>query len=823
MDKLTIISGCLFLAADIFAIASIANPDWINTGESAGALTVGLVRQCQTLHGRDRTCIPPRLPPEWVTTLFFIIMGIISLTVTCGLLVASHWRREATKYARWIAFTGMILFCMAALIFPIGFYINEVGGQPYKLPNNTVVGSSYVLFVLAIFFTIDLTYSSCDVHFLWRESQRAVALQNKIKGMCPGMMGDALISVMQEVIILVDVSVTNSMYIIHIQHSLRLLLEQQMTNQECFNITAMKRNGTACQVDRFTSSYKAEANGSVCRTQGNGHPCTNETKSSASTKHSFNRVVPRWSKAADCTGNRCVGSLNGTRTVTALVTGGGGYFGYRLGCALVRCGISVILLDLHKPKWDIPEGAVFLQSDIRDYGALYKVCDGVGCVFHVASYGMSGPEQLKKAQIESVNVGGTNNVIRVCTQRNITRLIYTSTVNVVFEGSPIEQGDEETVPYVPLDKHVDQYSKTKAIADQMVLGANGTPLKGGTTLRTCVLRPPGIYGPEEWRHLQRVAVNIERRLFSFSFGNRHAKMNWVHIDNLVQAHLLAAEALTAGKGYIASGQIYYINDGESVNLFEWLTPLHVGQYSKTKAIADQMVLGANGTPLKGGTTLRTCVLRPPGIYGPEEWRHLQRVAVNIERRLFSFSFGNRHAKMNWVHIDNLVQAHLLAAEALTAGKGYIASGQIYYINDGESVNLFEWLTPLFEKLGHSRPLIHLPVSLVYTAAILMECLHVALRPVIEIPLLLTRNEVRNIAVTHTFKIDKARRQLGFCPKQYSFTDSVDFYMESRAEEQSFLSVCLKATLIIWSLLALLFLSCFWDDLSILKTSNETGH
>ncbi|XP_074202338.1 modulator of smoothened protein isoform X3 [Camelus bactrianus] len=117
MDKLTIISGCLFLAADIFAIASIANPDWINTGESAGALTVGLVRQCQTIHGRDRTCIPPRLPPEWVTTLFFIIMGIISLTVTCGLLVASHWRREATKYARWIAFTGRFLCGFKALYY----------------------------------------------------------------------------------------------------------------------------------------------------------------------------------------------------------------------------------------------------------------------------------------------------------------------------------------------------------------------------------------------------------------------------------------------------------------------------------------------------------------------------------------------------------------------------------------------------------------------------------------------------------------------------------------------------------------------------------
>ncbi|KTF85072.1 hypothetical protein cypCar_00021702 [Cyprinus carpio] len=154
MDKLTIISGCLFLAADIFAIASIASPDWINTGGQEGALTVGLVKQCQTIHGRNRVCISPSLPPEWITTLFFIILGIISLSITCGLLVISQWWREATKYARWIAFMGMVLFCMAALIFPVGFYINQVGGQPYKLPNNTVVGSSYVLFVLSIFFTI---------------------------------------------------------------------------------------------------------------------------------------------------------------------------------------------------------------------------------------------------------------------------------------------------------------------------------------------------------------------------------------------------------------------------------------------------------------------------------------------------------------------------------------------------------------------------------------------------------------------------------------------------------------------------------------------
>uniref|UniRef100_A0A674JCH0 von Willebrand factor A domain containing 3A n=1 Tax=Terrapene triunguis TaxID=2587831 RepID=A0A674JCH0_9SAUR len=42
----------------------------------------------------------------------------------------------------------------------------------------------------------------------------------------------------RRVVILVDISVTNSLYIIHIQHSLRLLLEEQMSNKDFFNIIA---------------------------------------------------------------------------------------------------------------------------------------------------------------------------------------------------------------------------------------------------------------------------------------------------------------------------------------------------------------------------------------------------------------------------------------------------------------------------------------------------------------------------------------------------------------------------------------------------------
>ncbi|XP_075035805.1 putative short-chain dehydrogenase/reductase family 42E member 2 [Mixophyes fleayi] len=368
-----------------------------------------------------------------------------------------------------------------------------------------------------------------------------------------------------------------------------------------------------------------------------------------------NGVVPHQTRISTCMPSAHPGTWE---IAKVMVTGGAGYLGHNLGCTLIKLGYSVILFDIHKPNWELPNRATFIQGDIRDYDSLYKACEGVDCVFHVASFGMSGYQQLQKKQIESINVGGTQIVIDVCIQRNIPRLIYTSTVNVVFGGNYIEEGDEETTHYYPLDKQVDHYSKTKTIADQMILAANGTPLMGGSRLLTCVLRPPGIYGPDERRHLPRLVANAEKRLLCFKF-----------------------------------------------------------------------------------------------------W--------------------NDRTKMNWIHLYNLIEAHVLAAEALTASKGYIASGKAYYIHDGEHVNFHEWFHPMFKKLGFPDPWITLPCSLVYAAALILEYVHLVLRPFIDLNPLLTRNEVMKIAVMHTFRIDKARKELGYNPKKFSFADSVDFYMKSR--------------------------------------------
>lgn len=41
------------------------------------------------------------------------------------------------------------------------------------------------------------------------------------------------------------------------------------------------------------------------------------------------------------------------------------------------------------------------QADVRDEEALLRACEGVDCVFHVASYGMSGAEKVSPTDLES--------------------------------------------------------------------------------------------------------------------------------------------------------------------------------------------------------------------------------------------------------------------------------------------------------------------------------------------------------------------------------------------------------------------------------------
>ncbi|KAM9764590.1 short-chain dehydrogenase/reductase family 42E member 1 [Menidia menidia] len=347
--------------------------------------------------------------------------------------------------------------------------------------------------------------------------------------------------------------------------------------------------------------------------------------------------------------------MENTSSNRVLITGGCGYFGYRLASALHKKGAKVILFDTAPPRQEGPEDIVFVRGDIRDYAQVEgAVSAGVDCVFHIASYGMSGREQLDRQLIEAVNVQGTQNILKACVEHGVSRLVYTSTFNVVFGGQVIENGDE-SLPYLPLHLHPDHYSRTKSLAEMAVLEADGTALRGSSgALRTCALRPAGIYGPGEQRHLPRIV------------------------------------------GYIESG-------------------------------------------------------------------------------IFRFVYGDPKSLVEFVHVDNLVTAHLLAAEALTPEKRHRSAGQAYFISDGRPVNNFEFFRPLVEGLGYRFPKLRLPISLIYFFAFLTEMIHHLVGPFYNFQPLLTRTEVYKTGVTHYFSMEKARAELGYEPQEHNLDEVVQWF------------------------------------------------
>lgn len=233
------------------------------------------------------------------------------------------------------------------------------------------------------------------------------------------------------------------------------------------------------------------------------------------------------------------------------------------------------LMDIKEPVWVLQKGMEFYKCDIRNSEDVRRGVEGADVVYHMASYGMSGREQLNKKLIEAVNIGGTENVLQACLENNVTRLVYTSTYNVVYGGEPIHNGDE-SLPYLSDDKFTDHYSKTKMLAEKRVLGANGQQTVDGSTLRCCALRLAGVYGPGEQRHIPRIVSYLEQGLVVMTYGSRDSLVDFLHVDNLVQGHMQAAMGLSQEKHYVAAGQAYFLSDSKPINNFEFFRPLMEG-------------------------------------------------------------------------------------------------------------------------------------------------------------------------------------------------------------------------------------------------------
>jgi nucleoside-diphosphate-sugar epimerase len=237
----------------------------------------------------------------------------------------------------------------------------------------------------------------------------------------------------------------------------------------------------------------------------------------------------------------------------ALVTGGGGFLGGAIVRRLTVHGDHVRSLSRGRYPALGALGVEQSEGDVADVGVVNAAVAGCDLVFHVAAKaGVWGPY----AEYHRTNVVGTENVLSACRKHGVRRLVYTSSPSVVFNGRDME-GVNESAPYP--DHYDAAYPKTKAVAERLVLAANGP------YLATVALRPHLIWGPGDNhltpRILERGRAGRLRRI-----GRANKWIDATYIDNAADAHLLAADRLSPGSPI--AGKAYFVGNGEPMPLWD---------------------------------------------------------------------------------------------------------------------------------------------------------------------------------------------------------------------------------------------------------------
>src|SRR5438105_5720276 len=251
------------------------------------------------------------------------------------------------------------------------------------------------------------------------------------------------------------------------------------------------------------------------------------------------------------------------------VTGAAGFIGGHLTEELLKQGHEVVGLD------DFSSGkretAALLSADARfhliegsitDPQAVARAVAGAKWVFHLAAIPSVPVSMNEPERTNAVNVGGTVNVLQAALRAKAERVVLAS--SCAAYGDAPQQPKHETLPPRPISPYAAQKVACELYA-QTYTRAYGLP---------CVaLRFFNVYGPRQDPKSEYAAAipRFVTRLLSGErpvvFGDGLQTRDFVHVSDVVRAHLLAAVAPRVG------GEVINVASGKSTSLIELIAAL----------------------------------------------------------------------------------------------------------------------------------------------------------------------------------------------------------------------------------------------------------
>ena len=225
-----------------------------------------------------------------------------------------------------------------------------------------------------------------------------------------------------------------------------------------------------------------------------------------------------------------------------LVTGGAGFIGSNLVEALVDCGATVRVLDnlstgKHSNLDSIKSEIEFLHGDLRDKATVQLAVKGIEVIFHVAALRAVLRSVEDPSESNEVNVTGTLNLLLAAREREVRRVVFSSSSSVYGETVVFPLKENATPnPQSP-------YAASKIMGEyycQIFSRLYG--------LETVSLRYFNVFGPKqnpESKYSAVIPIFIDALLRGqapeIHWDGKQSR-DFSYIDNVVEGNLCAAQA-----------------------------------------------------------------------------------------------------------------------------------------------------------------------------------------------------------------------------------------------------------------------------------------